>query len=166
MANLRQLTFAIAGLSMLLPLSVTAAVAAGTNDRSLIAMGLCSQMERLVNALMDYASTERVPNISDPKSTSFIFIVDKPIFSVEASKKAWMLVVIAAVGKTLNDNSSYSADQILLAELSMAKEKKYYATRASLGKSLQHKASIGQINLDTMWSEVIAALKPFVVPPK
>jgi hypothetical protein len=88
MANLKQPAFAVAGPVMPLILSVTVAGAAGSNDRSLIAMGLCSQMERLVNVLVDYASTECLPNISDPKSTSFIFIVDKPIFSVEASKKS------------------------------------------------------------------------------
>jgi hypothetical protein len=166
MANLKQLTFAVAGLIVPLFLSVTVAGAAASNDRSLIAMGLCSQMERLVNALVDYASTECLPNISDPKSTTFIFIADKPIFSVEASKKAWILVVVAVVGKTLNDESSYSADKILFADVSMVKEKNYYTIRASLAKSLQHKVNSGQMNLATMWSEVTAALKPFMVPPK
>lgn len=113
MARLRKLTFAVPGLIVPLFLTVGVAGAAASNDRSLIAMGFCSQMERLVNALVDYASTECLPNISDPKSTSFIFIADQPIFSVEASKKAWILVVVAAVGKTLNDDPSYSADKIL-----------------------------------------------------
>ena len=166
MANLKQLTFAVAGLIVSLFLSPTVAGAAASNDRSLIAMGLCSQMERLVNALVDYASTECLPNISDKESASFIFIVDKPIFSVEASKKAWILVVVAAVGKTLNDESSYSADKILFADLSMAKEKNYYTVSAGLAKSLQRKVNNGEINLATMWSEVTAALKPFIIKPK
>jgi hypothetical protein len=53
---------------------------------------------------------------------------------------------VAAVGKTLNDESSYSADEILFADVSMAKEKNYYIIRASLAKSLQRKVNSGQMN--------------------
>jgi hypothetical protein len=82
------------------------------------------------------------------------------------SKKAWVLVVVAAVGKTLNDDSSYSADKILFADLSMVKGKTYYTIQAVLAKNLQLKVNSGQINLATMWSDITAALKPYKVPSK
>ena len=72
-----------------------------------------------------------------------------------------MIVVIAAVGKTLNDKPSYRADKILLADLSMVPKKNYYAIPASLAKNLQHKVYVGDMSVDTMWERITAALKPF-----
>ena len=48
----------------------------------------------------------------------------------------------------------------------MVKEKHYYTIQASLARTLQRKVNSGQMNVTTMWSEVTAALKPFVLPQK
>ncbi len=164
MANLRQLTLAAACVFVSPFLTVTVAGAAPGTDRALIAMGLCSEMERLVNALVDYTTTTCLPNITGTKGATFIFISDKPVFAVEASKKAWIIVVVSAVGKTLNDNPTYSADKVLFADAGMAQEKRYDTVPAALAKSLQRKAYNGQIPIETMWSQITSALTPYTAP--
>jgi hypothetical protein len=123
-------------------------------------MGLCEDMAVKVNRLLEYTSTKCIPHLST-QGTDFIFISEQPVFSVESSKKAWIIVVIASVGKTLNDKSSYKAGKILVADLSMVPSKHYYAIPASLAKSLQRKVYTGELTVDTIWDTITAALKPF-----
>jgi hypothetical protein len=163
--NLKKLTLAAAGMSALLFLPAAATRAAPDDNQALIAMGLCSQMEPLINTLIDYSYTKCLPNITGAKGTTFIFITEKPVFAVEASKKAWIIVVVAAVGKTLNEKPSYRADAILLADVSMAKDKSYYTISAALAKSLQHKVYSGQISAEAMWGQISSALSPYAAPP-
>jgi hypothetical protein len=96
-----------------------------SSDQALIAMGLCEDMAVKVNALVDYTSTKCIPNLS-PKGTNFIFLSEQPVFSVEPSKKAWVIVVVLSVGRTLNDKPSYRADKILVADASMVPQKHFY----------------------------------------
>lgn len=131
-----------------------------TSDQALIAMGLCEDMAVKINSIVDYTSTKCIPAFSN-KGTDFIFVSKKPVFSVSESKKAWIIVVVASVGKTLNDKPSYSADEVLFADSSMVPSMKYYAIPAILAKSLQRDVFIGRITLNDMWERIAAALKPF-----
>jgi hypothetical protein len=166
MANLKWLTLAAASVIVLLILPAAVARAAPDDNQALIAMGLCSQMEPLINTLIDYSYTKCLPNIAGTKGTSFIFITEKPIFAMEASKKAWVIVVVVAVGKILNDKPSYRADKIFFADVSMAKDKSYYTVSAALAKSLQHKIYSGQISAETIWGQIDSALTPYTAPPE
>jgi hypothetical protein len=67
--------------------------AAFSSDQALIAMGLCEEMGHLVNVMVDYTKTKCVSSLSTT-GTNFIFISEKPVLRVEASKKAWMIVVV------------------------------------------------------------------------
>ena len=71
------------------------------------------------------------------KGTDFIFISEQTVFAVEVSEKAWVIVVVASVGRTLNDKPSYLADKILFSDMSMLKDKNYYMIPATLAKTLQ-----------------------------
>jgi len=166
MADLKQLVLAAAGVFALLFLPAAVARAAPDDNQGLIAMGLCSEMEPLINTLIDYSYTKCLPNITGAKGTTFIFITEKPIFAAEASKKAWVIVVVAAVGKTLNDKPSYRADKIFFADVSMAKDKSYYTVSAALAKSLQHKVYSGQMSAEAMWGQISAALTPYTATPE
>lgn len=133
-----------------------------TSDEALIAMGLCEDMVVMINRVVDYTSTKCVPAFSS-KGTNFIFVSKELVFSVQASKKAWIIFVVASVGRTLNDKPSYSADQILFADVSMVPDMKYYSIPAGLAKSLQHDVFNGNLTLDDMWDKISAALKPVPV---
>jgi hypothetical protein len=136
-----------------------------SDDQALIAMGLCEDMVQKVNVLVDYTETKCIPNLSS-KVTNFILLARNPSFAVEASKKAWLIVVIGSVGKSLNDNPSYQADKILFADLSMVKQKYYLTMPAELAKTLQEEVYVGKISVDTMWEKITSTLAPLAIPPK
>jgi hypothetical protein len=142
-----------------------AAEPAFSSDQALIAMGLCEEMGHLVNVMVDYTATKCIPALMT-KGTNFIFVSEKPVFLVEASKKAWMIVVVAVVGKTLNNKPTYKSDKILFGDVSMVKEKHYYTVPAALAKSLQPKVYNGEISVETMWGRITSALTPYPVPAK
>ena len=63
----------------------------------------CFQIEKIVNAIVDYTQTTCVPIVAtSTRTNSFILISSQPVFSVEASKKAWLIVAVAATGDVLN----------------------------------------------------------------
>jgi hypothetical protein len=139
--------------------------AAFSSDQALIPMGLCEEMGHLVNVMVDYTITKCIPALSN-KGTNFIFISEQPVFSVEASKKAWLIVVVSVAGKTLNDKSSYKADKIFVGDVSMVKERHFYTVPAALAKSLQPKLYNGQISAEAMWGRITSALTTYAVPAK
>ena len=111
-------------------------------------MGLCEEMGHQVDVLVHYTAAKCIPALMST-GTDFIFISEKPVFSVEASKKAWMLVVVLAVGKTLNSEKPFSMRTKYFSETcSMAKETTYVTIPASLAKSLQRKVYSGEMSLD------------------
>jgi hypothetical protein len=107
--------------SLVLTAPALADEAAFGSDQALIAMGLCKEMEQLVNVMVDYTATKCVPALAT-EGTNFIFVSEQPVFLVEASQKAWIIVVVSVVGKTLNNKPSYKANKILFGEVSMVKK--------------------------------------------
>jgi hypothetical protein len=153
----------------LVPLLLTAPAFAAktefTKEQALIAMGLCTEMVQRINIIVDYSETKCIPSLATT-GTNFIFVTEKPLFLIETSRKAWMLVVVAAVGKALSDNSSYHADKIFVADVDMAKEKKFYVMSATLAVHLQRDVFVGKITGEEMWSQISAALRPYLLPDK
>ena len=135
------------------------AYAAG-DDTVLVAEGLCSEMVEFVNGLADFTATKCLPGGSKT-GTEFIFISEQPVFSVPASKKAWLMVVVAAVGKVLNDHPDYSAGALLFADVKMAATKQYESLPATTAKDLQRRTMAGNLDVDGMWAAISADVKPF-----
>lgn len=116
---------------------------------------LCYQIQNSVNALADFTQTSCLPSAgSTPGSYSFIVLSSNPVFSVEASKKAWLIVAIAAAGDSLNKQSSVKADELWLSDAALMKNRTAHVFPASLAKSLQRRVKNGQLDLEGMYSEI------------
>lgn len=115
---------------------------------------ICYEAQNLVNGLVDYTETSCLPSSGKKGALTFMFISSKPIFSVEASKKAWAIVTVAAIGKILNDQPSLKADEIWLSDLNQVQNKVAYTLPASLAKSLQKQVSTEKINFEQMYSSI------------
>jgi len=116
---------------------------------------LCYQIEKMVNALVDYTQTSCLPTAGKSQgSYSFILLSSQPVFSVEASKKGWVLVSVAAAGDALNKNVSVKAEEIWLSDANQMKNRIAYIMPSELAKSLQRRIKADEINLDTMYSEI------------
>jgi hypothetical protein len=95
-----------------------------------------------------------LPSAGKGEAFSFVVISDKPVFSVEASKKAWLLVVVASFGKTLNEQPSTLVDELLLSDINSIKNHVVYVFPVSLAKSLQRQIYNGQIDLEGMYAAI------------
>ena len=73
---------------------------------------------------------------------------------VEASKKGWLLVVVASIGKILNEQPSVKADEIWLSDTSLMKSRVAYVLSTALAKSLQRQVHNEQIDLEGMYAVI------------
>lgn len=115
---------------------------------------ICYEVQNAVNTLVDYTQTSCLPSAGKDEAFSFIVISSKPVFSVEASKKAWLLVVVASFGKTLNEQPPIKVDELLLSDTNLMKGRIAHVFPASLAKSLQRQVYNGQIDLEGMYAVI------------
>ncbi len=137
----------------LLLLAVAASAAADPLD------DFCRRVERSTNALADFTTTKCLPTAGTKKgSNSFLIISEKPVFSNEKSKKAWLMVACAAAGSELNKSSIVRADELWFSDVARTKERVAFAAPAATCKTLQAKASGGSIGLEQFYSTLSAQL--------
>ncbi|MDP2383713.1 MAG: hypothetical protein Q8N00_13020 [Nitrospirota bacterium] len=134
-------------------------------DEVLEAAGLCHKIENLMNALVDYTNTKCLPT-SDRGALNFILISEKSIFSVEASKKAWLIVTVGAVGKVMNTHQKIKSSDVFVSDLNMMKNRKSYKYPIALAKRLQRQAQADQIGIEELYKQLNRALVPYIVPQK
>lgn len=126
---------------------------------------MCYQIEKMVNALVDYTQTSCLPTAGkSPGTHSFILISSKPVFSVEASKKGWLLVAVTATGDALNKNASVKADELLLSDANQMKSRTAYVLPAALARSLQQQIKSNKIGLESMYSQISSNLSQRSIP--
>jgi hypothetical protein len=61
---------------------------------------ICYQVQRSMNAMVDYTDTSCLPASGKAGALSFVVLSSQPVLSVaslEAAKKAWLLAVVAVV---------------------------------------------------------------------
>ena len=125
---------------------------------------ICYEVQNAVNALVDYTQTSCLPAAGKTGTLSFIVLSSQPVFFVEASKKAWLLVVVASVGKTLNEQSSLKTDELCLSDVNLMKSRVAYVLPTSLAKSLQRQVYNEQIDLEEMYAAIKKNLVRKTVP--
>jgi hypothetical protein len=146
-------------------LAITAPAQAATEQNTLVAMGLCSEMERLINTLVDYTQTKCIPLMNGGTGVSFLFVSSRPVFSVEASEKAWALVVVGAYGHLFNPRPSYKLDSIFFTDASLlSKERSAQTLSGSMAKKLQKELYDGKITVEGAWHQMQSNMKPYHVP--
>ena len=150
-------SFLIAVVAFFLPLSVFAQSVEKWQS-------ICYAVQNLVNALVDYTQTTCLPAGGKAGALSFIVISSQPVFSVEASKKAWLLVVVGTIGKTLNEQLSFKADRLWLSDANLMERRTGYFLPISLAKSLQHQVYNGQIDLEGMYAAIKKNLVQKTIP--
>jgi hypothetical protein len=124
------------------------------------AKALCYEIQNYTNALADFTQTSCLPSSGKvPGAYSFIILSNKPIFSGEATKKAWLLVVVASVGKILNENSNLKAGDVFLSDSILIKDRKCYLLSGPLVKTLQRKVKTDQMDLDGMYRAILKNMR-------
>lgn len=122
-------------------------------------LAICHQAEAAINLLVDYTNTACIPTKGNAKGTmTFLLVSTAPVFSVEASKKAWILTAVGAVGKFLNDRPSFKADELWFSDVNNVKQHVAYVMPASLARNLSIKVRADKIDLEQMYAEIQRSL--------
>ncbi len=122
-------------------------------------LSICEHIEKNINVLVDYTRTSCFPSSGNVRGAySFIIISSKSVFSIEASKKAWLLVAVASVGDALNKDDSVKADELWLSDANLMKDRVAYVMPVGTAKSLQRQIRANQITLEAMYTQILKCL--------
>lgn len=142
-------TSVLFALSLIAPLSATA----GPIET------FCRRVEKSVNTLADFTSTKCVPAAGKEKGTySFILISERPVFSNESSKKAWLIVVCSAAGSELNKRGALRAHELWFTDVERIKQRIAFRTEAESCKALQFNVHDGEMSIEQMYAKLNSGL--------
>jgi hypothetical protein len=146
----------------LLVLSCASDAAPVLANESLELPGLCQKIENLMNDLVDSTKTKCFPSARHG-AVSFILIAEKPIFSVKASKKPWLIFTVGVVGQTMNAHPNIRSSQVFVSDLNIMRNRKSYKYPITLAKTLQRQAKAGQMGTEELYKQP-TALVPSSLP--
>ena len=134
---------------------------------ALTGKGLAYDIEKTINALVDYTHTACIPTAGEqPDTYSFIILSERSIFGVEAAKKGWIMTIAGAVGKTLNDNPKFKAEEVYFSDSSLMRARRAFVVDASLLQSFQKRVKGDQMTLEQMYAEITRAMTEKKIPKR
>ena len=136
---------------------VTFHVSAIQADEALEASGLCYKIQNFINALAKYTDTLCIPGLGQ-EGVIFLLLSKEPIFSVEASKKAWLVVTVGAVGKVMNMHQTIKASEVYVSDMNLMKNRLGFKYPVDLAKRLQQQAAEAQLEIDEFYGQLNRAL--------
>lgn len=142
----------------------TASGGAAADERADRAIKYCNEMQQQIDAIVTYTRTICVPGQGNA-GMSFIFISDQPVFSVEASKKPWLMVVVGVFGNIFNSNSM-TTDELIVSDASMMRVRKAFRIPSTTAREIQRKVKADQMGLEEMYSRISAAMRPYEIPQR
>ena len=149
-------------LSTLMALGLTAGGSAGPTAQD--GLLLCAKIERNVRALIDWTTTECQFGTNADGGFDLILVSSQPVFSVEASRKAWMLVAIAATAEATRTSSTRTG-QLVMTDRNLVADRKGYAIDTAAARSIQGRMKRDELALDDALAEIGDALRTYKVKP-
>jgi len=128
-------------------------------DEALEAAGLCCKIQNVINALAKYTDTLCIPALGQ-QGVTFLLLSKEPIFSVGASKKAWLVVTVGAVGKVMNLHHTIKASEVYVSDMNLMKNRQGFTYPVDLAKRLQRQAAEERLELDELYGQLNSALAP------
>jgi hypothetical protein len=128
-------------------------------DEALEASGLCYKIQNFINALANYTDTLCIPALGQ-QGVTFLLLSKKPILSVEASKKAWLIVTVGAVGKVMTMHHTIKASEVYVSDMNLMKNRQGFKYPVDLAKRLQRQAAEERLELDELYDQLNTALAP------
>jgi hypothetical protein len=129
------------------------------------AEGLCAEVTQYIGILVDYTDTKCLPAAtSNAGQTDLILISSQPVFSVEASKKGWLIVVAGSVGKVMGEHAQMALEEIWVSDTRLMAKRRAFKFSAALAQKLQRETKGGEISLEQLYHQLNGALVSVDIP--
>ena len=138
---------------------VTCHVSVIQADEALEASGLCYKIQNFINALAHYTDTLCIPALGE-HGVTFLLLSKEPIFSIEASRKAWLVVTVGAVGNVMNLHHTVKALEVYVSDMNLMKNRQGFKYPVDLAKRLQRQAAEERLELDELYGQLNSDLAP------
>lgn len=122
------------------------------------AWALCARALKAINTLADFTRTDCAPT-RDANGVTLIFISIDRVFADERSKKAYLMVLVGAVGNELNANPKVPIAAVSFMDKHLGLQKAYFTIPAKDAARLQKEIKADRLTLDSFYSGILAAGK-------
>lgn len=130
-----------------------------TQTKALLeAKRMCSKIAQNANILADYVGTGCKPAKAKDGTVDLVIVARKPIFYKPDTKKAWLLVIMGAVGKELTDHADVPIGDIIVTDTALASQEIMYWFPAQLAKTLRNRVHGGEMTLLEAYAELLEGM--------
>ncbi|MFI5059494.1 MAG: hypothetical protein ACHQLQ_15080 [Candidatus Acidiferrales bacterium] len=119
---------------------------------------MCSRIAQNANILADYVGTGCEPAKGKDGTVDLVIVARKPIFYKPDTKKAWLLVIMGAVGKELTDHADVPIGDIIVTDTALASQEIMYSFPAQLAKTLRNRVHGGEMTLLEAYAELLEGM--------
>ncbi len=113
-----------------------------------LARGMCSRIIKTANILTDYVGTGCKPAQAKNGTVDLVIVARKPVFYVRDAKKAWLLVIVGAVGKELTDHGDVPIGDIVVSDPAAAQQNVLWWFPGSLARNVRNQIYAEEITLE------------------
>jgi hypothetical protein len=114
----------------------------------------CREVEKAVDDSVRNTETTCMYSAEKPEAISFRITSSERVFDDAAKKKAWIVAVVNAVGKVMNEHRKSKVDELWVADRKQEKRGIGRVIPVALAKSLQRSLDDGKIGVDQMYEVV------------
>jgi len=140
----------------MLAVSGTALASSAANERA--ALRICAKATKNINLLADFTRTDCTP-AKEAQRHSLIFVSLDPIFANPKSKKAYLIVLVGAVGAELNSSSAARIENINIMDKELGRQRTYFTIPARDAARLQEDIRTDRIDLEGFYRGILSAGK-------
>lgn len=127
------------------------------------AAGLCNNIESFINVRVKFTHTKCLPVI-EHGAVNFLLISEKPLFSVESLKKAWLIWTVGAVGTVMNAHQNIKSSDVFVSDTKMRENCRSYKYPVALAQTLQRQVTADQIDIEDLYEQLNGVLVLVPVP--
>ena len=119
---------------------------------------ICHEVERAINEAVNHTDTTCMYSAGKPEALSFQVTSSERVFGNAAKKKAWIVGVVSAVGKVMNNHRKTKVNELWVADVKQEKRGVGHVIQVSMAKSLQRSVHDGKIGIDQMYGVIEKSL--------
>lgn len=129
---------------------------AGGNEGA--AQRICSKAAKNINLLADFTRTDCTP-AKEADSFSLIFVSLDPVFANAQSKKAYLAVLVGAVGAELNAAPKAKIINVNFMDKELGRQRTYFTISAKEAARLQREIRSDRLDVEGFYSGILASGK-------
>ena len=120
-------------------------------------LALCNEIGSAVRMLVKYTNTECTYGANQDGGLDLILVAVEPVFSVKASRDAWLVVAVGATAQATR-SSTAKTGKLIVSDRTMIAQARGFALPTATARAIQTRIKAGELDLAGAVVEIDAAM--------